>query len=72
MFFQKKREVRTYDRENFRPVVRSSICTGEKAAGFQDVHTGKATGGMLLRPPGHLEEVRRLYGTGPGEISRIY
>ena len=72
MFFQKKREIRTYDRENFRPVVRSSICTEEKAAGFQDVHTGKVTEVMLLRAPGDLEEFRRLYGIGPGEISTIY
>ena len=53
-------------------MVRSSICTGEKAAGFQDVHTGKVTEVMLLRAPGDLEEFRRLYGIGPGEISTIY
>lgn len=30
MFFKKKQETRTYDKENQKPVIRSSICTGEK------------------------------------------
>ena len=39
----------------------SSICTGEKVAGFRDLRTGKFTEVMLLRTPGDLEEFRRLY-----------
>ncbi|WP_297211099.1 aspartate dehydrogenase [uncultured Flavonifractor sp.] len=72
MFFKKKQERRSYDRETQRPVIRSSICTGEKVAGFQDLQTGKFTDVMLLRVPGDLEEFRRLYGIGADEISTQY
>ena len=72
MLFRKKQETHTYDRENQKPVIRSSICTGEKVAGFQDIHTGKFTDIMLIRKPGDLEEFRRLYGIGGDEISTLY
>lgn len=72
MFFQKKLETRTYDKENQKPVIRSSICTGEKVAGFQDIRTGKFTEVMLIRTSGDLEEFRRLYGIGARAISTQY
>lgn len=72
MFFKKKQEKRTYDQENQKPVIRSSICTGEKVAGFQDIHTGKFTEIMLIHTSGDLEEFCRLYGIGTGEISTHY
>ena len=72
MFFRKKQETRTYDKENQKPVVRSSICTGEKVAGFQNLRTGKFTEVMLIRTSGDLEEFCRLYGIDAGEISTQY
>lgn len=72
MFFKKKQETRTYDKENQKPVIRSSICTGEKTAGFQDIRTGKFTEVMLIRTSSDLEEFRRLYGIGESEISTQY
>lgn len=72
MFFKKKQETRTYDKENQKPVVRSSICTGEQVAGFQDIRTGKFTEVMLIRTSGDLEEFRRLYGIGENQISTQY
>ena len=72
MFFKKKRETRTYDRARQKPVIRSSICTGEKVAGFQDLRTGKFTDVMLLRTAGDLEEFCRLYGIHGDEISTQY
>ena len=72
MFFKKKQETRTYDKENQKPVIRSSICTGEKVAGFQDIRTGKFTDVMLIRTSGDLEEFRRLYGISESEISTQY
>lgn len=33
--------VRQYDRENYKPVLKCSICTGEQVAGFKDIHSGK-------------------------------
>ena len=39
--FKKKTLVLTYDKENKKPVIKSSICNGEQVAGFKDIHTGK-------------------------------
>lgn len=49
MIFRKKVEKQTYNKENQKPIIRSSICTGEKVAGFKDIHTGKFTEVMLIR-----------------------
>ncbi len=72
MLFKKKQEIRTYDKENQRPVIRSSICTGERVAGFQDIHSGKFTDIMLIRTSADLEEFCRLYGIGADELSVQY
>lgn len=72
MFFKKKQEPYTYDKENQKPVIRSSICTGEKVAGFWDIRTRKFTEIMLIRTSVDLEEFRRLYGIGESEISTQY
>lgn len=72
MFFKKKQETRTYDKENQKPVIHSSICTGEKVVGFQDIRTGKFTEVMLIRTSSDLEEFRRLYNIGESEISTQY
>ena len=72
MFFKRKQAARAYDRENQKPVILSSICTGERTAGFQDVRTGKFTEVMLIRTPEDLDEFRRLYGIGDAEISTQY
>lgn len=72
MLFRKKQESRTYHKETQKPVIRASICTGEKVAGFQDIHTGKITEVMLIHTPADLEQFRRLYGIGEGEIHTEY
>ena len=51
----------TYDKENQKPVIRCSICTGEQVAGFKDVHTGKFTDIMLIRDEKDLEEFKAMY-----------
>ena len=72
MLFRKKQEVRTYDTAVQRPVIRASICTGERTAGFRNLQTGKFTEVMLVRSEEDLREFRRLYGLGDGEISTEY
>lgn len=72
MRFKKKQGTGTYDKENQKPVIRASICTGEKVAGFQNIHTGKFVDIMLIRTPHDLEEFRRLYGIGEREITTLY
>ena len=72
MFFRKKLKTGIYDREKQKPVIRSSICTGEKMAGFQDLHTGAFTEIMLIRSPADLKTFCRLYGVGAENISTQY
>ncbi len=60
--FKKKTTVITYDRENLRPVIKSSICTGEKVAGFKDIRTGKFKDIMLIRNDRDLESFMDTYG----------
>lgn len=61
--FKRKETVRKeYDRENQKPVIRCSICTGEQVAGFKDIHTGKFQDIMLIRSEKDLEEFKRMYG----------
>lgn len=48
MFFRKKQGP-GYDAEKVFPAIRSSICTGEKTAGFVDRETGRFTEVMLVR-----------------------
>ena len=68
--FKKKTTVITYDRENLRPVIRSSICTGEKVAGFKDVRTGKFKDIMLIRNDRDLKSFMDTYGIS--DIDREY
>ena len=39
--FKKKAKAYSYDKECMKPVIKTSICTGEQVAGFKDIHTGK-------------------------------
>ena len=59
--FRKKKQL-TYDREQLRPVIRVSICTGEETAGFRDLHTGKFREVQLIRSDRDLREFMELYG----------
>lgn len=70
--FRKKRKQCSFDRENLRPVIRSSICTGERVAGFKNIHTGKFSEVMLIRNDGDLEEFQDTYGISPSEIATEY
>lgn len=72
VFFWKKQENRSYDREKLRPVILCSICTGERVAGFRDKNTGKFSEVMLIRNIGDLEEFRRLYNIDEAEIPTEY
>lgn len=69
--FQKKTEVRSYDKENKRPVIKASICNGEQVAGFKDIHTGKFEEIMLIRGASDLENFRSMYGIAE-EIRKEY
>ena len=71
MFFKKKAEKKTYDKENKKPVIKASICTGEQVAGFQDIHTGTFEEVMLIRDSEDLYKFKEEYGIS-GDIDKIY
>ena len=60
--FKKKSIVKSYDKENKRPVIKASICNGEQVAGFKDIHTGKIEEVMLIRSQADLENFKAMYG----------
>ena len=69
--FGRKKPKGTYDRENKRPAIRTSICSGEQVAGFVDVHTGTFEEDMLIRDEEDLLEFKKRYGI-EGEPERIW
>ena len=69
--FKKKSAVLTYDRENKKPVIKSSICTGEAVAGFRDIHTGKIEEIMLVKSPADLVKFKEMYGIEE-ELEKVY
>ena len=60
--FKKKSSVKSYDKENKRPVIKASICNGQQVAGFKDIHTGKIEEVMLIRSQADLENFKAMYG----------
>lgn len=60
--FHKKVKTQGYSKENQRPVIRASICTGEQVAGFKDIRTGKFEEVTLIRDDRELREFMETYG----------
>ena len=69
--FSKKKIIHSYDKDNKRPVIKTSICTGEQVAGFKDIHTGKIEEVMLLRSETDLDNFKKMYGINE-EIEKEY
>ena len=57
MFFRKRKR-KDYDKENKKPVLRCSICTGEQVAGFKDISSGVFEEEMMISGPKDLEEFK--------------
>lgn len=68
---QKKAPAEAYDRDALEPVIRSSICTGEKVAGFREKEGGRFREVTLIRTPADLEAFKRKYGITE-DIPTIY
>lgn len=66
--FRRKEEKKSYNKEEQKPVIRSSICTGEKVAGFKDIRTGRFTEIMLIRNNQDMEEFLKEYDISAAEI----
>lgn len=72
MFGKRKKVTETFDREEKRPVIRCSICTGEQVAGFQDRKTGRFEEVMVLRDHADRQEFMEKYGIREEEIEKIW
>ena len=74
MLFRKRildKKTEEYDREKLYPAIRSSICTGEKVAGFKNKETGAFTEIMLLSSDKDLDSFKSRYGI-TGDIEVFY
>ena len=69
--FKKKTIVKTYDKDNKKPVIKASICNGEQIAGFKDIHTGKIEEVMLIKSPADLDAFKKMCGIDD-EIAKEY
>ena len=70
--FWKRNEKRKagYDRAGKVPVIRASICTGEKVAGFKEEKTGRFEDLMVIRGEKDLQTFLRRYGLEEDEIKK--
>lgn len=66
--FEKKIIKESYDKDKLKPVIKSSICTGEKVAGFKDLQTGKFTEIMLIRNNKDMDTFLEKYDISVAEI----
>ena len=71
ILFKKKITSNSYDKENKKPIIKASICTGEQVAGFKDIHTGRIEEVMLIKNPADLEQFKTMYGIEE-EITKEY
>ena len=71
LFGKKVESRKLYDKDQLTPVIRSSICTGEKTAGFRENATGRFRDVMLITSPADLAAFKERYGI-TGDIETIY
>ncbi len=68
--WRKRRQPEPYDKMGKTPVLRASICTGERVAGFRDEGTGRFEELMLIRDEADLREFLARYSVDPGQLRR--
>nr|WP_304578156.1 aspartate dehydrogenase [uncultured Acetatifactor sp.] len=61
MFRKKQLPQKDYDRENWKPILKCSICNGERVAGFKNIRTGEFREELFIQEEAQLEEFRRRY-----------
>lgn len=71
LFKGKSKHAKAYDTSLLVPVIRASVCTGEKTAGFREIATGRFREVMLIQSQADLDAFRKQYGI-EGEIETIY
>ena len=71
MFGRKKTEGIRYDTAVEQPAVKTSICTGERVAGFLNRTTRTFRDYELIRSDAELAEFCRACGISPDELKKI-
>jgi len=66
MFAKKKSTA--YDKTGKIPVLRASICTGEKTAGFKDPLTGRLEEQTLIATDADLQAFLHKYGVAESDL----
>ena len=66
----RKRLSLSYDPAAQKPVIRCSICTGEQAAGFQELRTGEFREYMLIRSERDVQDFAKACGVP--RVEKIY
>ena len=69
---QPEPETTRFDLTAYEPVIRASICTGEKVACMRERATGKLHELMLIRSDEDLMRFRQRYGIEDGNIRTVY
>ena len=70
--FRRKTRKCSCSRETLRPVIRSSICTGEKVAGCNTIQTGTFSAVLLIRNSGDLQEFLDTYDISETDVATDY
>ena len=65
-------EITQYDPAVFEPVIRASICTGERVACMREKESGRLHELMLLRTEADLKTFCRLYQVEQSTIKTVY
>lgn len=72
LFSRKKRETLRFPPEEYEPLLRQSICTGERTACVRQRATGRVREVQLIRDQRDLEEFCAACGAEPGDLKTIY
>lgn len=72
MFGKKKKVHKSYDPQTQKPVIHSSICTGEKVAGFKDLRDGRFEEVMLIRGEQDFLEFLETYDISRDSVGTEY
>ncbi len=71
IFGRKKIKQIDYDPATKQPAIRSSICTGEKVAGFVDIQTKHFQDYMLIKSNADLQEFCEGCGISEADLKKI-
>ena len=72
LFHKRAPEPPRFPAEEYEPVLRCSVCTGEKTACMRNRATGKLLEIQLIRTDRDLEEFCRTYGVKREELKTVY